>query len=184
MVGCTIQDSRDPQSHNIFIVLLWAVAGISLRPFRHISPIIPYLDNFWSSPRLVLISLNHIFGRSINSSSGSCLWTNWDHGWVDKTTPYNIPMWCRHFIQQTICSHSLNHLTKTLIDSPNPNWCWSVINDWISTEGDQTRVIASQPSSASAPWLQWTSMRLTEAELIIRSWWRHPVDSKSLNNNK
>ena len=34
---------------------------ISLRPFMHILPIIPYLDNFLSSPRLGLISLNHIF---------------------------------------------------------------------------------------------------------------------------
>ena len=34
-----------------------------------ILPIIPYLDNFLSSPRLGLISLNHSFGRSINSSS-------------------------------------------------------------------------------------------------------------------
>ena len=82
----------------------------------------------------------------------------------------------------TIGSHSVNHLTKTLIHSPNPNWSRSAINDWISTEGDQTHVIASQPSSASAPWLQWTPMRLTEAELTIRSWWRCLVDSRSLNN--
>ena len=58
--------------------------------------------------------------------------------------------------------------------SPNPNWSRSAINDWISTKRDQTHVIARQPSSASAPWLQWTLMGLTEAELIIRSWWRCP----------
>ena len=102
MVGWTIQVSRYIHSHNIFIIILWAVEGISLRPVRHILPIIPYLDIFWSSPRLGLNSLNHIFSRSINSSSGY-LWKNWDHGWVEKTTAYNIPMWCRHFLQQTIC---------------------------------------------------------------------------------
>ena len=102
MVGCTIQHSRDPHSQNILIIILWDVAGISLRPVRNILPIIPYLDNFLSSPKLGLISLNHIFGRSINSSSMS-LWTNWDHGWVEKTTSYNIDMWCEIFLQHTIC---------------------------------------------------------------------------------
>ena len=90
MVGCTIQHSRDPNSQNIFISILWAVVGISLSPVRHILPIIPYLVNFSSSPRLGLISLNHSFGRSINSSSGS-LWKNWDHGWVEKQHPTVSP---------------------------------------------------------------------------------------------
>ena len=61
MVGCTIQHSRDPHSHNIFIIILWAVAGISLRSFMQNLPIIPYLENFLSSPRLGLISLSHSF---------------------------------------------------------------------------------------------------------------------------
>ena len=73
MVGCNIQQSRYPHSQNIFIINLWVVAGISLRPVRHILPINPYLDNFWSSPRLGLISLNHSCGKSINSSSGFLL---------------------------------------------------------------------------------------------------------------
>ena len=90
-------------TQNIFIIILWVVVIISLRPIRHILTIIPYLDNFLSSPRLGLISLNHSFGRSINSSLGSCLWTNWDHGWVEKIAVYNIPMWCGNFLQQTIC---------------------------------------------------------------------------------
>ena len=102
MVGFTIQHSRDTHSQNIFIIILWAVAGISLRLVMQILPILPYLVNFWSSPSLGLISLNHIFGRSINSSSGS-LWTKWDHGWVEKTTYYTIPMCCWNFIQHIIC---------------------------------------------------------------------------------
>ena len=61
MVGCTIQESRDPQSHNNFIIILWAMAGNSLSPVRQILPIIPYLDNFWSSPRLGLISVKNSF---------------------------------------------------------------------------------------------------------------------------
>ena len=97
-----MQVSRYLHSHNIFIIILWDVAGISLRPFRYILPIIPYLVNFWSSPRLGLISLNHNFCRSINYSSVS-IWTKWDHGSVDKTIAYNIPMCCGHFLQQRIC---------------------------------------------------------------------------------
>ena len=79
---------------------LWCT--ISLRPVRHILPIIPYLDNFISSPMLGLISLNQSCGRPINSTSGS-IWTKWDHGWVEKTTTYNIPMCCGHFLEQSIC---------------------------------------------------------------------------------
>ena len=102
MVGCTIQHSRDPHSRNILIIILWAMVGISISPVRHILPIIPHMVNFWSSPRLGLISLNKSFCRSINSSLGS-LWTNWDHGWVEKKTAYNIPMCCGNFLQHTIC---------------------------------------------------------------------------------
>ena len=95
-------------THNIFIIILWAVLGISLSLDRHILPIIPYLDNFLSSPRLGLISLNHSFGRSINCSLGS-LWTKWDHGWVEKIASYNIPKCFMHFLQQNICGrHPLN----------------------------------------------------------------------------
>ena len=73
MVGCTIYECRDIYSHNICNIILWVMAGISLRPVRNILPIIPYLDNFLSSPRLGLISLNHSFGKSIKFSSVS-LW--------------------------------------------------------------------------------------------------------------
>ena len=76
MVGCTIQHSRDPHPQNIFIIIQWAVACISIRLVRHILPVIPYLDKFLSSPMLGLISLNHTCGRPINSTSGS-LMTNW-----------------------------------------------------------------------------------------------------------
>ena len=124
MVGWTIQVSRDIHSNNILIIILWDVASNFLRPVRHILPIIPYLDNFWSSPRLGLISLNHGFGRSINSSLGS-LWKNWDHGWVEKTTAYNIPMWCRHFLQQTICGG--HPLKATWINIPTPISWFSLI---------------------------------------------------------
>ena len=47
MVGCNIQEHRDIHSHNIIVIILWVVEGISLRPVRHILPIIPYLDNFY-----------------------------------------------------------------------------------------------------------------------------------------
>ena len=67
MVGFTIQHSRDPHSQNICIIILWLVEGISIRPVMQILPIIPYLDNFLSSPRLGLISLNHILKET---------WTN------------------------------------------------------------------------------------------------------------
>ena len=114
LVGCTIQHYRYPHSQNIFIIILWAVACISQRPVRHILPIIPYLDNFLSSPRLGLISLNNIFGSSINSSLES-LWTNWDHGWVEKKTSYNIPMCYGNFIQQTICRGHPPKATLSLV---------------------------------------------------------------------
>ena len=128
------------------------------------------------------LSVYLINNEWLQSQCQAIAWIHEEFEYLRRKFEINEWVWLNWL--SAIQSHSVNHLTKTLIDSPNPNWSQSAINDWISTEGDQTHVIAIQPSSASATWLQWTLMRLTEAELTIRSWWRHLVDSSSLNNNK
>ena len=53
MVGCTNQYNRPYHFKIFFLIILWEVAHISLRPLRMILPIIPYLGQFVQNLRWI-----------------------------------------------------------------------------------------------------------------------------------